>query len=359
MRRIQQFNVVGPVLAAAAVFFCTGLSTASLFVKIGPGELTRENWEAIVALTSPLLFLCASILAFFRPNVGYVVGGIAGAVASPWLVLVVSSVRPSVWAYLNGPDELAAIDRPNAVLAILSVAFTAAAATCSLLRLLPSWRLLRNSHVRRRTWPAVAVAVLVTAAWFCHSAKPWMLPTIVDAVTPELRILRVEKRGLQFHETSVTTMRNGVFWVRHNDRRLLQYQFENRITDGTMPDIIRERANVFAHSTTLRNLRTAPPIALRSWNAEGWYATLNDSPLLAFTSEYGTNPPPEIRNMFEQIEKLPGTQRSIVVQDVCLGFCYDPIAGLGFWYSNQRWQWVTTSNRSAVLSRPPVGVIRR
>ena len=40
--------------------------------------------------------------------------------------------------------------------------------------------------------------------------------------------------------------------------------------------------------------------------------------------------------MLEQIEKLPGAQQSFAIEDVCLGFCYDPVAGLGFWYFNQR-----------------------
>ena len=251
--------------------------------------------------------------------------------------LPVSSVRPSLWSYLNGPDEFAAGDRPSAMLIILSVALIAAAATCSFLRLVPSGLLLRKSSVCRRTWPAIGVAVLVPAVWFYHSAKPWLLPTIVDSVPPELRILHVEKRGLQFHETSVITMRNGgEFWVSHNDRRLLQYRFQSRTTHGVMPTTIREQANAFAHSTALRNLRTAPPIALRSWNVEGWYVAVSGLPLLAFTSEDGTNPPREIRDMFAQIEKLAGTNDQSGIQDVCLGFCYDPVAGLGFWYSNQR-----------------------
>ncbi len=40
--------------------------------------------------------------------------------------------------------------------------------------------------------------------------------------------------------------------------------------------------------------------------------------------------------MLAQIEALPGTQESLTFQDVCLGFCYDPVAELGFIYSNQR-----------------------
>jgi hypothetical protein len=332
-----QSNQRRPVLAAAAVFLCAGLSVASLFLKIGLGEITRGDWASVIALLSPLIFLCACVLVFVRPTAGFVLGGAAGVTALPWFVLTESSpLYPSIWIYLNGPDDFAAINTPYAALKILSVAFTLTAVACSALRLLPSGLLLRNRPLSRRTWPAVAVTVLVLLVWLHHSAAPWMLPTIVDAGAPDLRILHVQKRGLQFHETTVKYWRDGRFWVNRCDRRLFQYRFQNRSTDGVMPPGIRERADALAHSTPIRSLRTARPVALRSWNAEGWYVVLSDSPLLAFTTESGTNPPPAIVDVHQQMEQLPGTQRSFAVQDVCLGFCYDPVAGLGFWFSNQR-----------------------
>ena len=338
MGRIQQSTELRPVRSAVAVFLCAGLSIALLFLRMGLGGFPIWAWADDMTITSAIIFLCACVLVFFRPVLGYVLGGIAGVVALPWFVLTESSsASPSVWTYLNGSDDFTAFNnKPYATLKILSMALIAAAVTCSFLRLLPPGLLLRNSPLSRRTWPAIAVAILVLAVWLHHSAMPWKLPTIVDAVSPELRILHVEKRGLQFHETSVLSLRDGRFWLAQNDRRLLQYRFQSRSTEGVMPPIIRERANTVAHSNTLRNLRTAPPIALRSWNAKGWYVAGRDLPLLAFTSEYGTNPSQEIKDMLAQIEKLAGPNGSVWIEDVCLGFCYDPVAGLGFWYSNQR-----------------------
>jgi hypothetical protein len=342
MGRFRQSNRARPVLAAAAIYFCAGLCIASMFLMLARfSPIFDGYWTPIMAVTGSLIFLCACVLVFFQPTVAYLLGALAGGVAVPWFVLTESSFSPSAWAYLNGPDDFGgATARPVAELKILSVALIAVAVTCSIFRLLPTRLLLRISPLSHRTWPALAVAVLVLAVWLQHSARPWMLPTIVDAVFPELQILHVEKRGLQFHETSASFFRNGRFWVTHNDRRLLQYRFQSRSTGGVMPPSLTDRANVLAHSTTLRNLRTASPIALRSWNAEGWYVALGnwDSPLLAFTSDFGTTRPQEIRDLLEQIEKLTATQRqgSFVVEDVCLGFCYDPVAGLGFWYSNQR-----------------------
>src|ERR1700733_6411882 len=350
----QQSNEVRPVLTAASIFLCTGLRIAFLFLRMSLGEFLIWSWAAAMAMTSSLIFLCACVLVFFKRTLGYALGWIAGVVALPWFILTESSSRRlSVWMYLNGPDDFAGINLlPYAVEKILSVAFIAAAVTCCFLRLLPPELLLRNSPLSRRTWPAIAVAVLVLALWLHHSAMPWMLPEIVDEVPPELRILHVEKRGLQFHETGVTSMRDGRFRFSQYDRRLLQYQFQSRSTDGRMPPSITDRANVLAHSTTLRNLRTAPPIALRTWDAEGWYVAGRDLPLLAFTSEYGTTPPQEIRDLLEQIGKLAGTQQqvSFAVEDVCLGFCYDRVAGLGFWLFETTLSRDARWNHSVLLS---------
>ena len=73
------------------------------------------------------------------------------------------------------------------------------------------------------------------------------------------------------------------------------------------------------------------------WNAEGWFIVLKDSRVLAFTSEYGTSPPREITALFHEIEQLPASsERQFEVRDVCLGFCYDPVAALGFTVLSQR-----------------------
>jgi hypothetical protein len=131
-------------------------------------------------------------------------------IALPWFVLTESSGMVSTWSCLNGPDEFApGFQRPLAILKILSVALIAAALTCSILRLLPQI-ILRKSLLSTRTWPATVVGVVVPVVWLSHSAMPWMIPEIVDVGRePDLRILHVVKRGLQFHETSISTYRGG------------------------------------------------------------------------------------------------------------------------------------------------------
>ena len=58
----------------------------------------------------------------------------------------------------------------------------------------------------------------------------------------------------------------------------------------------------------------------------------------AFTTENGVSPPKELVELFRMLEISPseGSSRQYVVRDVCMGFCYDPKAGLGYTAENQR-----------------------
>ena len=85
---------------------------------------------------------------------------------------------------------------------------------------------------------------------------------------------------------------------------------------------------MFAQSAQLRDLRTPPAVSLRDWNAEGWYVRTGQN-VLAFTTENHTTPPQEVIDMFHRLESIPpAATESGNVSDVCLGFCYDPLAGL-------------------------------
>ncbi len=113
---------------------------------------------------------------------------------------------------------------------------------------------------------------------------------------------------------------------------------------GQVSPTAYERARNLAQSSELWKLRTAQPKALRSWNAEGWYVVLKDSRLLAFTTEFGTTPPEEVTDLFSELESLQALEeRPFAVRDVCLGFCYDPVAGLGFSVLRQRIRLLSSS----------------
>lgn len=334
-----------PAFLASAIFLCTGLSVASLFIAMLREPFAGDLREALgtlmssypgacaLAFLSPLGLWCASVLVFFKPGIGYRLGGVAASIALPWLVLTEVSAPETSWHYLNGPNQFFAYHSPVAILTILTVALLTMATTLSFSRIF-----LTRIHFSDRAWPAVAVGIVVAIAWMSHSAMPWMLPGIVDGGGPcDMRILHVAKRGLRFHETTIgVSIIDARVWGRQYDRRLFQYRFQGIDKSGRMPEAIRHRADDLVRSPILRNLRTPPAIALRSWNAEGWYMVTSHAPILAFTSEYGTTPPAEVKELFEQIAKLLAAGDSFAVADVCLGFCYDPIAGLGFWYWNNR-----------------------
>lgn len=346
---MQLRSDVKPAVAAATIFLSTGLSIASLFimtpryVAFGDGYPTA----GALALSSPVVLLCACILVFYRPTFGYGLGGIAGFMALPWFILTESSMMGSTWNYLNVPgqndlDKFFEDLKTVAILKILSVALLAMTVTCSVLRVLPPV-LLRKSHASGGAWPAViagvGVGVVVPVAWLCHSATPWMLPGMFDrGFSADLRILHVEKRGLRIHETSVgITTRDAKFWVSQCDRRLFQFRFQHMFSGGAMPEATRQLAKNLLRSPKLQDIRTAPAKALRSWNAEGWYILTSNTRIQAFTSEYRSTPPAEVIELMAQILKLPrGGQSSFAMQDVCLGFCYDPPAGLGFDFWNER-----------------------
>ena len=332
--------------ATTAVFLCTAVCVTWALLKNPYDQgsaITGYHAAYFAAMASPFIFLVACVRGFFRRRLDCGLGLVASLAALPWFLWTEWSAYPwsNAWIALNvGPDWVFRGDQQFvsfAKLEILSVSLIVISIFCSLLRLLPSRWTLRKSPLRERTWPAFATCFVLLAAWFVSSASPYRVPLIVDAVPPWLRILHVEKRGLLFHETTVMTYRDAAFWISRNDRRLFQYQFEDRVGRGVMPESVREHVRSMMQSPALLGMRTAPPKALRSWNAEGWYVVLKDSEVLAFSSEYKTSPPQDIMNLFHEIEALPtDAETPWSVQDVCLGFCYDPLAGLGFRYSNSR-----------------------
>lgn len=138
---------------------------------------TSANWGMpswrrpieIAAGASPLVFLWACVLVFFRPRLGDGLGLVAGLIALPWLVQIeVAPATWNSWLFFNSEGAFPLF----AKLKILSVAIIVIAIACSSVRLLPARLSLRNSPLCRRTWPAFAVGFLVLAVRFVRSASP-------------------------------------------------------------------------------------------------------------------------------------------------------------------------------------------
>ncbi|MGO9228661.1 MAG: hypothetical protein ACLQKA_05550 [Bryobacteraceae bacterium] len=332
---------VTPKVAAAAIFLVTAASVGYLLLK-APREYpgADHNWQVpveVAANASPLILLCACVLVFYIPRLGYALGLVAGMVAVPWFVWTESALRPwNSWLFFNyaGPMDSGVGAHAFVTLKILSVTLIVITVICSALRLLPGHWSLRESPLRRRTWPAVTAGPLVLAVWYARSVTPYSVPIIVDGASPEFQILHVEKRGLRFHETGVSASKEGRVWVWRQDRRLFQFRFETRAAlialAQTSPPCY-QRIIDFAGSPKLWKLHTQPAKALWAWDAEGWYVVLKGKRLLAFTSEYRTAPPREITDMFYVLEKLPAfRQHTFIVPDISLGFGFDPLAAMGF-----------------------------
>jgi hypothetical protein len=98
-----------------------------------------------------------------------------------------------------------------------------------------------------------------------------------------------------------------------------------------------QQVEEFRTSPELSDRQTGPVRLLHAWNAEGWYVVRAYSPVMAFTSEYKTTPPKLVTDTFAEIEKLPAAAlQTEIDRDVCLGFCYGPLAALGFKFVNSR-----------------------
>jgi hypothetical protein len=223
---------------------------------------------------------------------------------------------------------------------ILSLALIVISIACSLVRFLPASWSWRGSPVFGRTWPAFAVGFVVLATWFARSVTPYEVPSFADGIAPELRILHLQKTGLRIREITISEFRDGQAFVTRDDRQLFHYEFETQVADivlGETSPAALKHARALVRSPDLRRLRTPLPTMMRSWNAEGWYVALKDSRVFAFTSENRRTPPREVTDLFGEIEQLPSSEeKRFAVRDVCLGFCYDPVAALGFSVLRQR-----------------------
>ena len=339
---------LSPKLTDAIVFYCAGASIGcALLILLGRAFLYELGRPVeIAAELSPLLFWGAGILLFFRPRAGYNAGLIAALLALPWFIQTeFSQATWNSWVLLNyesANNEISTTSQEYAVLTfatlkILAVILIVIAVACCALRRLPDRWLLWGVPLSRCRWPAFALGFVVLASWFGYSATPYGIPAYDHPADLELRILHVEKRGLRVHETTAAESKNGMIWIWQTDRRLFQYRFERQFASKDFSQSVIDRARALVRSPALWNLRTQSPRALRSWDAEGWYVVLKDSRILAYTSEYGTRPPDGVTQLFHEIETLPTRQGArSAVRDVCMGFCYDPIAALGFSVLRQR-----------------------
>jgi hypothetical protein len=294
----------------------------------------------IGAGVSFFLIASAFVLVFFKDRLAYGLALAGGLIGLPIFAWIEASLAPwNSWIFLNCIGELPQVVLAEVVLRILSSMLIVVTIAISSFRLLPERWGFRAVPLRQRTWPALVAAILLVGTWFVRSVIPYSVPAYNHGGGSEFRILHIEKRGLEFHETVVTGSRDGKAWVSRQNRRLFHYRFHGRMATIALAEqshSIRDRAHALAWSSALAGLHTKAAKPLWSWRAEGWYVLLRESRVLAFTTEDGTDPPGEVAALLREIERLPAAfETPYAGGDICLGFCYDPLAALGF-YTLQR-----------------------
>lgn len=330
---------------ASFLFWPYWLLLALMFVgRFFEASISRTAFCFLCSLSS-ILFAFAAGAIPHRPAIAHF-SALAGLVAMPWIYWTTLQDTPlgNLWTVFNVPEQkLSMYDTLHpAELIIFSVAIIVLAIATAALRLLPArWRL-RGLPLCERTWPAFGASFLFLTIWFSQSVMPYRISGAVDyARWPILQILHVEKRGLQFHETciSVWGYRNDPesVSISGNDRRLFQYRFQQKNASGELSEALKVRIQSIMQSSesVTRNWDTVKP--LRAWNDDGWYFSAEGIGLKAYTTEKGTIPPQEIVDLFDELHKIPlAPETQSDRRDVCLGFCYDPLSGLGLLYANHR-----------------------
>jgi hypothetical protein len=327
------------LVSTAVAVACTVLPTLSQdFMTDFAHKMSGSIFADFSAKVCPLILLCASALIFFRPRLGYGLGLLGGLLLLPWFVWTESALWEGSWPVLNSVGATPS-DRQLSLYVkfrLASALLMSITAACCILRSFPSRWAFRGSPVRRRTWPSFVFGFAIVVLWFHHSAQPYRVPIIVDGPRSLVRVLHVEKRGLQFRETGMSTSRDHRFIRWRDDRHLFQYRFDRRMDWGVLDNALFERMNSLLTSEALRMRRTPPAKPLLSWNAEGWYIVLRDERLLAFTGEDRLVPPHEIIDLLHDIEDVSMQASGHgPVQDICFDFCYGPVAALGFVFPNQ------------------------
>lgn len=302
--------------------------------------LSFRSIDSFALILGPFALLGSALLSRRRSRLAYILAVVGAALPLPWIFMTESRGYRNSWISMNAswndPDPFRYMRYSQ--LRILCVALLLSTLIWSATRLLPSRWQLRNRPINRRTWPAIAIAFAFIACWFATFAFPYRQPVIVDGVQPELSILQVKKDGISFHETRISVYHNSRYFVVRNDRKLFRYSFVETVDEGFLTEDLRTKLKATQALPELKRTKGEAPRALRAWHGEGWYTEMDSFRITAFTTENATSPSAALKSFFHDLERAPsiGPSSQYEVRDVCLGFCYDPKAGLGDRAENQR-----------------------
>jgi hypothetical protein len=285
------------------------------------------------AMISIVVLVLASFLALTRHKYAYAIGFLGTLFGWPFLLVFgfPDYTFSNPWIAFDIPTGAyngAESDVLFAEMTILAIAFLLLAGAYSLLRLCPySWRV-GNLPVQERAWPSFVVTLFLMAVWYLSAASPWRVP-IMDFHTvnwnARLCVLRVEKHGLQFHETSVAIRAGRNFHITRDDHRLFQYRFQEVHSDSAVPeeDFLRLQSMINVPPSPEPQLsHYSPP---KAWNADRWFVYSQGRPVQNLFNVERSAIPPLILAWFYKAQGLEKSKIwQVTERDVCLGFCYDP-----------------------------------
>jgi hypothetical protein len=285
----------------AGLFLCAGIGIGVLMTYRMVDWL---NPAGLALAVSSLALVGAAVLVVWKRQAARWLGLVASAVAAVMFVRLEVITGWNSWVCLNLDD---AAFEPQVVKTLVKVRLMTPALVVIAL----------SNGLFRRAWLRFGAPIVVLGAWYVYSVTLYRVPGhIGDGIPPEFRLVHFEKRGLRIQETAIAVFRDGKVWTIRQDRRLFQYQFEQRVSLGAL----EHRTAAIVHAAAIWRLQTGPVKRLSAWDTEAWCVALNDGRVFKFAA-----PPREVEAMFDEIERLPRFEQSPRhVRDVCLGFCYKP-----------------------------------
>lgn len=309
-----------------------------------PGPISWENMprnaELFAALLGPFVLLSGAFLLWRHSRPAYWVVAAGAFLPLPWLFMTESRAYANSWIALNAswsdPDPSRYMRYCE--LRIVSVALLLMTFIWAGTRSLPARLQLFRRRLNCLTWPAIGITLILIVCWFARYAFPYRQPVIIDGAEQELGLLHVEKNGTAFHETRISVYRNGRYYIARNDRRLFRYSFMQTAQEGFLTAGLRTKLGTILALPELKRTLDAAPPPLRTRRGEGWYTVMGSFKTVTFTTENAIPPPRELTTFLNEVEREApvGPSSRHTVRDICLGFCYDPYAGLGFVAENQR-----------------------
>jgi hypothetical protein len=317
---------LAPTITAALIFLaCLAVVSIGATFKVPDNAMFDFPVLSMpAAVASALTFLCAGMLIFWKPRLGYCLGMAGGLIVAVSLARSELELAPgTTWMWLTAGLN-AGQAPPFLILRVLAIALAATALCCSAIRILPAGLRVRGRTLCQRTWPAVAVGIAISIIWALRDATPYLIPVCRMGVSADVTVLHVRKSGLHIQQTGVYVFRDQKFYSVVTEHELLHCRVKVQDARGRFPyeqwaGLTRPPAAWTPHSATGRSL-------LLSWNEERWYVRLNHSRLFMFTGPL----PHEIAEFLQRVQQLPVDGRSSWTgRDICLGLRYDPLAELG------------------------------